>query len=416
MKKIIYSVLCLCLCVGHLQAQLFIDNSVSPEQMVAEFFTNSCVSPTNITFKGNPASVAYFEAANTDLGINAGIVITSGNVLDLPQVSILSASGSMQAEGDTDLEGLLGAQVLSNDAAVLEFDIMVSEDGELSFEYIFGSEEYPEFVGGIFNDVFGFFLSDASNPSLQNIAYVPNTMTPVAINNVNDQLNSQYYVPYSQIGGEDVVFDGLTTKLPALFNAQSNTSYHVKIAVADLGDNILDSGVFIGIESLCGESELTPPALADVQVEGQTVSFTNSSRYATSWHWDFGDNTTSEERNPEPHTYAEPGIYTVTLTTQNWCCTDTKTFVVDVSTTSTEELTNAPFSVQPNPASDKIVFQSDSVISFDYEMMDYTGKVLEIGNISGGEQIDLAQLNEGMYLLKVKSDSQTYVERIVVRR
>jgi len=183
-----------------------------------------------------------------------------------------------------------------------------------------------------------------------------------------------------------------------------------------LGDNILDSGVFIGIESLCGESELTPPALADVQVEGQTVSFTNSSRYATSWHWDFGDNTTSEERNPEPHTYAEPGIYTVTLTTQNWCCTDTKTFVVDVSTTSTEELTNAPFSVQPNPASDKIVFQSDSVISFDYEMMDYTGKVLEIGNISGGEQIDLAQLNEGMYLLKVKSDSQTYVERIVVRR
>lgn len=43
------------------------------------------------------------------------------------------------------------------------------------------------------------------------------------------------------------------------------------------------------------------------------VVFTNTSKLATSYHWDFGDNTTSEEQNPT-HSYAAAGKYEVTLT------------------------------------------------------------------------------------------------------
>lgn len=55
------------------------------------------------------------------------------------------------------------------------------------------------------------------------------------------------------------------------------------------------------------------------------VSFTDrSTGNATSWEWDFGDGETANERDPD-HTYATPGIYTVSLTASNEYGSDTKT-------------------------------------------------------------------------------------------
>ena len=67
-----------------------------------------------------------------------------------------------------------------------------------SFNYVFASEEYLEYVGSI-NDAFGFFLS-GPNPAggnyvNVNLAIVPGTAnTPVTIDNVNDATNSNYYI------------------------------------------------------------------------------------------------------------------------------------------------------------------------------------------------------------------------------
>ena len=415
MKRTFYTILITALMIGQIHAQLFIDNSISPEQMVMDFFDNSCVTPSNVTFNGAPMSVAYFEAANTDLGINAGIVISTGDVNQLVQTAAEFAATSNGTSGDSDLEALIGSMMPSFDAAVLEFDISVEDGGDLDFEYVFGSEEYPEFVGASFNDVFGFLISGPGTPAPFNIANIPGTMTPTTINNVNANMNSQYYIPYAQNNGQHVVFDGLTTNLPAVFASQAAETYHVKIGVTDIGDAIFDSGVFIGIESLCGDSLLTPPADAAASVDDQTVTFTNLSRYATSWHWDFGDNTTSTERFPEPHTYAQSGTYTVTLTTQNWCCTDTYEFTVQVGSTNTNEAFQKPFSIYPNPATDAILFQSDSEKTFEYELSDFTGKVLTYGKIRGGERLDLTQFLEGIYLLNVKNEYGNFVERVVIR-
>ena len=404
MKRTFYTLLISFLWVSQSTAQLFIDNSISPEQMVMDFFDNSCVTPSNITFAGAPVSVAYFEGANTDLGINAGIVITSGSVNDLAQPSSAFAATNHGEDGDIDLETLIGNTTQSFDGAVLEFDITVQNTGDLDFEYVFGSEEYPEYVGAFFNDVFGFFVSDNSNPTPTNIANVPGTMIPTAINNVNDQTNSQYYVPYGMNNGQDVVFDGLTTNLPAMFAASSDVTYQIKIAVSDIGDGIFDSGVFIGIESLCGDSLLTPPADAVATVENQTVTFQNLSRYATSWHWDFGDNTTSDERYPAPHVYAQDGIYTVTLTTQNWCCTDVYEFTVEVGeTNNTNEIFEKPFSVYPNPTTGLVQFQSEEKEVFEYEFTDLTGKLFKTGKILGNGVLDLSDFDLGIYLLNVRN-------------
>jgi PKD repeat protein len=46
------------------------------------------------------------------------------------------------------------------------------------------------------------------------------------------------------------------------------------------------------------------------------VNFTDQSQRGMSWHWDFGDGTTSTAQNPS-HTFPARGTYTVTLTTTN---------------------------------------------------------------------------------------------------
>ena len=97
---------------------------------------------------------------------------------------------------DFDLQSITSNQIY--DECVIEFDF-VPEGDSISFNYVFVSEEYPEYVCASFNDAFGFFLT-GPNPNLpnynaENIALIPNpnnpstyTNTPVAINTVNPEL------------------------------------------------------------------------------------------------------------------------------------------------------------------------------------------------------------------------------------
>lgn len=65
----------------------------------------------------------------------------------------------------------------------------------------------------------------------------------------------------------------------------------------------------------CGgddEPEPQPTATFTYVAEGREVTFTNTSTNATTFEWDFGDGTTSTERNPV-HTYDSYGTYTVRL-------------------------------------------------------------------------------------------------------
>ena len=58
----------------------------------------------------------------------------------------------------------------------------------------------------------------------------------------------------------------------------------------------------------------------------------------TSWHWDFGDGTSSTEQNPT-HTYASPGTYTITLTVTNAHGTDTHSTTLHVAPPSSVSFT-----------------------------------------------------------------------------
>jgi gliding motility-associated-like protein len=58
------------------------------------------------------------------------------------------------------------------------------------------------------------------------------------------------------------------------------------------------------------------------EILAPTISFFDQSLGATSWYWDFGDNTTSTDKDPK-HTYSDTGTYNVCLTiTNNYGCAD----------------------------------------------------------------------------------------------
>ena len=153
---------------------------------------------------------------------------------------------------DPDLSRIAGSTV--TDACVLEFDFQANCSFFI-FDYSFASDEYNEYVFTAYHDIFGFFLNGS------NIATVPNTnlVTPVDVNTINNQNNSDYYI--NNVDGLNFPYfqaDGFTTGLTASSEITPEAVYHFKIGIANTGDSLIDSWVFLKQEGFrCGIS--TPP-------------------------------------------------------------------------------------------------------------------------------------------------------------
>lgn len=227
------------------------------------------MSAFNIVFLGDSTGVTsqigYFNGVNSNLGLDSGIVLSTGDVMAAPGPN--NGDVSTNAPGtntDIDLQTITGFVSNSQDRAVLEFDFIPIGDS-VEFKYVFASDEYPEFVNGGFNDVFGFFISGPGingpyTNNAENIALIPGTATPVSIDNINNgnrdcQLggpigpctNCVYYV--NNCGGATVEYDGFTVVLTAKAIVQCGQIYHIKLAIQDVGDGAYDSGVFLQAKS-----------------------------------------------------------------------------------------------------------------------------------------------------------------------
>jgi hypothetical protein len=235
-------------------------------QSLAQRLVGDGVSISNVSFTGNPLMASFFlnRANRTQIGIDSGIVLTTGRAktvnttiwgtdgLGVTPASTTDASGNWGLPGDNDLSVAVGNFGLE-DACVLEFDFVPLGDS-IRFNYVFSSEEYvPDYVCS-FNDVFAFFISGPGITGLKNIALIPNTNTPVSIFNVNNvpggtcPNNPQYYTD----NRTNVFFthDGHTTVLTAREKVQPCQTYHMKLVLADSGDDMVDTGVFLQAKSL----------------------------------------------------------------------------------------------------------------------------------------------------------------------
>jgi hypothetical protein len=142
---------------------------------------------------------------------------------------------------------------------VLEFDF-IPTGNRVSFRYVFGSEEYNEFVASQYNDAFGFFITDPSGVK-RNYALVPNTADPVTINSINGgnpfgsiaMRNAHLYRnndPNDPGATINIEADGLTVVLTLTADVTPGEVHTMKLAIADAGDSSFDSWVFIEAGSL----------------------------------------------------------------------------------------------------------------------------------------------------------------------
>ncbi|WP_396152026.1 choice-of-anchor L domain-containing protein, partial [Flavobacterium sp.] len=341
MKKqlLLFILLIIPFCVN---AQLFVNNTtISPTQLVQDVLLGDGITVSNITFNGNPALAAtpnvktgFFTTGvtPTNLGINRGVILATNNAQAAlgpnNSPSANNTNGIVLSPGDADLDQLTTNTI--NNKTILEFDFVPTGD-LLTFKFVFASEEYPEFVNSGFNDVFGFFLSGPgiagpySNGAI-NIAQITASTTAsnvVSINNVNGGFavgcpfvvpgnapsNQQYYV--NNCGGTSIQYDGFTTVLIASSPVECGLTYHIKLAIANVGDNGYDSAVFLE------DFRVTPFDLGDNLVGSGTALCEGDERiYLTGFdvsvphEWYFGPDLIVGETGPTL-TVSEPGQYTV---------------------------------------------------------------------------------------------------------
>jgi hypothetical protein len=170
---------------------LVVDTVANIQTLVSLLFGPG-IQVSNLTYSGDSMALGLFSDTTGTFGIDSGIVMTTGFFTDIPGPNVsASTTGVTYAPGDSSLASLVSWPTY--DACVIEFDMTPLTDTLLASEFIFGSEEYPEWVGSNFNDVFAFFISGPGITGTQNIALVPGTSVPVCVNNVNPTLNSQYY-------------------------------------------------------------------------------------------------------------------------------------------------------------------------------------------------------------------------------
>ena len=210
---------------------------------------------------GNPVfqgPVNFYDGSIAELGIGQGLLLTSGTTPGTSNSSTafgqdntiydpMTGLATNYDNGDADINAVVNSvfQTQSYDATTLAFDFTVADQNATSvtFDLVMGSEEYPEWVDSyvdsavvIVNGVnYALFNHDVNNPLSvlsQNLAagyFQDNTVVDPVTGNT----------PFS------IEYDGLSQVLKIVAPINAGVTNSIKIGIADTGDHVYDSGIFI---------------------------------------------------------------------------------------------------------------------------------------------------------------------------
>jgi hypothetical protein len=270
-----------------------LDNGATTNGL-AQALVGTGLTVSNVTYTGANRAAGTFTGGTGIIGFDSGIVLDSGAVqtystdpacsrgVEGPNNCYEATGGNpggpdggdnstdFGLPGDADLSGLDGVPTF--DASVLQFDFVPSFS-TVQFSYVFSSEEYSDFANTEFNDVFGFFVNGT------NCALVPGTNDPVDVNSINDgndaggdttPHNPQFFVN-NVPPTLNTQMDGLTTVLTCSADVNPGVTNHMKLAIADGSDAVLDSAVFLQGQSLVSGTGITT-SLSGGGQSGPTIS------------------------------------------------------------------------------------------------------------------------------------------------
>ena len=252
-----------------------LQNIKDAHALVKKNFLGDGIKLIKVNYKGNKEAIGNFIDHKQTTGFSKGLVISTGRVEMIAGSNSRPNAGANFGDHFFSDEDLL-TKTSQCDGAVLEIEF-IPEGDSLCFSYIFGSEEYPEFVGKEFNDMFQLLLQPLFfKVKPKNLALLPNKKM-ININNINHLKSSELYIDNSTPASnlyQFIEFDGLTKRLYAGARVAKGKPYKLKIMVVDLQDCEYDSGVLLEAYSL--RSLSTKPRKFDAQKRAYAFNFQNN--------------------------------------------------------------------------------------------------------------------------------------------
>lgn len=256
----------ICFLTSYAQIGLTVETPVNVDNAISKLSGEGVVI-SNITSDCNAEAFGEFDDVLGEIGLDKGILMTNGSAKEVATINNGNASTDYElSSSDPDLTNSLNnASIFNvnlNDACKIEFDIIPAKTG-LSFRYVFGSDEYLEYVGSGVEDAFGFYVTgefkQGQGVETRNLATVPNTNEVVSIETINDKKNADFYIDNQSLknipGDKFFEYDGYTVPLIAKTSVIPCETYRIKLIIADVGDGIIDSGVLIEAGSFVSVSE-----------------------------------------------------------------------------------------------------------------------------------------------------------------
>ena len=296
-----------------LLAQNITVNNTTPRNQPMWLVQNVMVGPNMTVFSpigplGTPISqpsstqIGKFNINNPNFGLDSGIVMVSTDAIDVVPGQFGTYTSYPTQTPSANLTTVLNAIGSSSssqyDRASIQFSFVAPGDS-VKFDYIFASKEYTSYTCSSFNDVFGFFLigqgingqplwnaNGTPNIDTVNLAVIPGTTTPVAVNTINQGFpsgswpasncssanpnyvtNSVFYNANS--GGTSIInMEGYTDVFTAKASVSCGSLYTIKMFICDVSDGALNSAVFIGARSF----ELPTISLSQAWNQGNTFN------------------------------------------------------------------------------------------------------------------------------------------------
>lgn len=316
--------------------QITVNNTFTNQQLVQDFINGTCTNVTNIsinghTFNDGVRSWGYFNKANSSFPFDEGIVLTTGKLSAAPGPSTSTLSdGPNSWTGDVDLQNAVNINNTYN-ATSLVFEFVPSSN-KIRFDYIFASEQY--LINGTpsqcnYTDGFAFILTDITAGTLpQNLALVPGTNTPVTSSTIRGAgglcpaSNAQYFASYNDINSP-IAYNGNTVPMNVEATVIPGNTYRIKIVIADQGNALYDSAVFLRANSFNAELDLGPDRLIannNALCANETLTLNATTPNAT-YQW-YKNNEAITNQTQATYSVTTPGEYKVIITQQNGCITE----------------------------------------------------------------------------------------------
>lgn len=281
LQAILFFVLIYCN-TNFVSAQITVDETKTPLELVENILLNSsCATVSNVKAIGDnltpgKKSYGYFTNGGGSFPFTEGVILSTWSSKNAVGPFKYNLNNLLFSElgggeslwlGDNDLDDILG--ITSINATFLEFDFTPLTNF-LSFDYIFASNEYKALQPCDFSDGFAFLIKEkGSTDDYRNLAVIPGTTKAVSSTNIRtaipssggkpgcDAVNQTYFNGFND-STSPINYAGQTVVMNAQTTVEAGKTYHIKLVIADAGNQYYDSAVFLKAGSFSPKINLGP--------------------------------------------------------------------------------------------------------------------------------------------------------------